>query len=1279
MNKKIFTLLASSLMLFIAVFSVNAQTAMGDSVKYLPKGVGKGAYHLQLTQVGYNYIGGNSNLVLAADSMGYVYLEDANLYQRSSTVAAKQSFDRLREGLWCVNVVQEKAGMVPAYVFTNKEHAFDLAMWGEKKSFDGAGYSTPFPGGTPLYSADSSKVNKPWQIKPQKRGNALAHHHEEAPLVGGKYQNWAFSVTYNTVSLETSQFLKIELDDEPDYFMTFAVEQTTTPNTAPAILPTAARNYVIRLIRVHANDFKPGSDIYPYLCRFTLRNAGPRVLKAYDFNTKIGEQSLETTKSEGGIQLEFDPNATEGNVFYDNKLWATDASNSQGGLWTGDYIRLQSYSSKEYITVLDGNKAENYYNELGNKYPKFTLDGKKENDGRNEFRFVYYPSEDSLIINVLAIDNPSYGSPSEYIDNSVYNAIYDGLFNYEINNHLIVRMQDLDTPGKRIITVYNSPANMRANFGIKDCRNYDAARTTIQEGLYTIKDKNGRFLVVDLGNGDFTPTWKKLEVPSSNNYSVDEIAKKIPSYQWMVVKVDSLSDVSRIHLINRELEHVRIEYVQIYNEYRLFIGQVNWEDIYNPGVLDRYGPAVGKNYVDKDGFIPVVDDPAAAALKASYGGDWMKKMPQDMLQKLYRTNPFIGYKYIAPDTLNYYGYAFNYLTYMGDKYYIGVKNDVSSDDSTMRVDDDATYFELLLPDTLMSLIKGGSGRPTEKYGLGFGTAEKILERLSPDKKYQFDDPESEHYIAKLERSYYYVKVNDYWRYNLKRNDQYIVLDDNKHYAFTPEQHANSRSLQKTKFYFRYSYDKKGREYYALLDRIDKSNFKYLVDKFGFEITDSLKSYDVSHGAITTKAFGVLLAQVDDANKYVTAKPKNNDRHISGFALEQINEPLYRRFNVAKDDDGKDNDDTPRLLKFYDVSNPAQFLYEDAHSSTALPYNEYPKINYLGFENEAECQKEQANDGGHWHADHNYIIYVDTAYVNRGTGWIKPQYLLVMNPQIALPDTGVNNCGEEVTAEYSVYGRYLINATDSAREKGFITATHSMVRDDRYIWQQWERLVFVDAIHMGDSLYILKGQHISEFDAQCNKDGQPLNILSKTKLIKAHKAGKIDIHRLDNNFHKDVVFSMRFVERQIDKYGNPTGASKNFYIESETTNRSITQGRMIAPMNGGWVKIQNNVPVISRGSYDDPIVAPFTFDVFKAGTSDPGAATSNDEVVETKVIGGKSQVIIRNAANKRVVISNILGQTVANTVLDSDNVTIPASKGVIVVAVEGEEAVKTVVK
>ena len=76
-----------------------------------------------------------------------------------------------------------------------------------------------------------------------------------------------------------------------------------------------------------------------------------------------------------------------------------------------------------------------------------------------------------------------------------------------------------------------------------------------------------------------------------------------------------------------------------------------------------------------------------------------------------------------------------------------------------------------------------------------------------------------------------------------------------------------------------------------------------------------------------------------------------------------------------------------------------------------------------------------------------------------------------------------------------------------------------------------------------------------------------------------------------------------------------------------------------------------------------------------------APTANEdvEVSEVAVIAGEGQVTIANAAGKKVVISNILGQVVANTVLTSDNAVIAAPQGVVVVAVEGEEAVKAIVK
>ncbi|WP_297908047.1 DUF6383 domain-containing protein [uncultured Parabacteroides sp.] len=76
-------------------------------------------------------------------------------------------------------------------------------------------------------------------------------------------------------------------------------------------------------------------------------------------------------------------------------------------------------------------------------------------------------------------------------------------------------------------------------------------------------------------------------------------------------------------------------------------------------------------------------------------------------------------------------------------------------------------------------------------------------------------------------------------------------------------------------------------------------------------------------------------------------------------------------------------------------------------------------------------------------------------------------------------------------------------------------------------------------------------------------------------------------------------------------------------------------------------------------------------------------TSNDNVEEgvsaISVVANDGSVTIQGAAGKSVVISNILGKVVAETVLTSDNATITVPAGIVAVAVEGEAAVKVVVK
>ena len=105
--------------------------------------------------------------------------------------------------------------------------------------------------------------------------------------------------------------------------------------------------------------------------------------------------------------------------------------------------------------------------------------------------------------------------------------------------------------------------------------------------------------------------------------------------------------------------------------------------------------------------------------------------------------------------------------------------------------------------------------------------------------------------------------------------------------------------------------------------------------------------------------------------------------------------------------------------------------------------------------------------------------------------------------------------------------------------------------------------------------------------------------------------------------------------------------------------------------GGYVKVINGNLVLSDDVED---AEAFIIEQTEA-------PTANDEISasEVKVFAGNGQITINGAAGKKVVVSNILGQVVANTVLTSDNATIAAPQGIVVIAVEGEEAVKAIVK
>ena len=194
--------------------------------------------------------------------------------------------------------------------------------------------------------------------------------------------------------------------------------------------------------------------------------------------------------------------------------------------------------------------------------------------------------------------------------------------------------------------------------------------------------------------------------------------------------------------------------------------------------------------------------------------------------------------------------------------------------------------------------------------------------------------------------------------------------------------------------------------------------------------------------------------------------------------------------------------------------------------------------------------------------------------------------------------------------------YMYNATDSAET--------AKIDKEYYNYGNSTRVIFREAVRYGADSLVVAGDTLT-------LDGKAL----ASSPIAEPKEG---------------VKDFRFYFPYVSEAGNEC------YIVSEA------DGKYVHNING----------VLVMGDKEDALIVTI---------EEAQAPTANDEITasEVKVIAGNGQITINGAAGKKVVVSNILGQVVANTVLTSDNATIAAPQGVVVVAVEGEEAVKAIVK
>ena len=148
-------------------------------------------------------------------------------------------------------------------------------------------------------------------------------------------------------------------------------------------------------------------------------------------------------------------------------------------------------------------------------------------------------------------------------------------------------------------------------------------------------------------------------------------------------------------------------------------------------------------------------------------------------------------------------------------------------------------------------------------------------------------------------------------------------------------------------------------------------------------------------------------------------------------------------------------------------------------------------------------------------------------------------------------------------------------------------------------------------------------------------------------------GKAALVATSADQNKGILGGLNNFKYQILKV---TDADNEYYI------RNMVDGDYLVSYNG----------LLTLGERDNAIKV-----VLEAGESPVANEAINVSAVS--VIATDGAIIIKGAEGKKVAISNVLGQTIANTVVTSSEATIAAPAGVVVVAVEGEAAVKAIVK
>ena len=312
------------------------------------------------------------------------------------------------------------------------------------------------------------------------------------------------------------------------------------------------------------------------------------------------------------------------------------------------------------------------------------------------------------------------------------------------------------------------------------------------------------------------------------------------------------------------------------------------------------------------------------------------------------------------------------------------------------------------------------------------------------------------------------------------------------------------------------------------------------------------------------------------------------------------------------------------IKIFRNDDPSYVLYE---KGTLLADAKGEAIEgFLGMEN--------INDPKY--AEMHAAMLADTASISNT---YRPQYMLAVDATIVpegkwCEEHQSSTCEHAVPTRGYVAGRYLVNLVDSAKAA---TAAGIKFADNKFVHEFYNteetpyyRLGFVSAKHIGDSLIITSTNDTIDLAANRPND-------------------------------KVCTFAFKYVDANRDA----------FTIETLYRTYDYDSDGDVDAQDRGYIKYQNGIPVVTPRASEA-----WVFDLDE--TSETPTANETIAAGNVVVAGTNGAVVVKGAEGKNVIVSTILGKVVANEVVSSDNATIAAPAGVVVVSVDGE-SFKVVVK